>query len=498
MRTLLFITILFAVNGRAQVTGSSNSSTLGRGTGTAVNIDYFSLATNPSNLGWQSRFYKHKFAFKIFDFSVLAATPVTPRYLYNSAMDGNIINKTVVESFYSYKDGGVGFDTTFSVEGRYELRDLLMKQSSLRYNRILVGASYVTKSHGTFAVQISNEINGSIQLSERTANMLTLGKVNPYFDSLVLSTGEVIANNSAAYTNETLGKVVHAFSNDSLTIGEQLDGSYFKGMKTRNFSIGWGNAYKEVIPGWETFIGVTLNIIQGQEFYDWESKDGEFYMRIASAGVVENTSRMKNPGLGTSVNLGVSFLKSEQFILGVSINNLGFIRWRDQGESSTSEYNSVNDKNMFHYPFGTSKDMSFYDQWVESNMFIATSPIENYEEGGTFTSATASTVNLGAQWKLNKAVSFSSDIIVPLNPNAVGSIRSPYFSLGAQATARLIGVSAGINSNFNKLNVPLGITFGSVYSAVSFTIATNDFTVLFQEGRTKNYSLSAGVVWRLF
>lgn len=498
MRTILFAAVLFAANAHAQVTGSSNSSTLGSGTGTSVSIDYFALATNPSNLGWQSRFYNHKLAFKVFDFSVLAATPVTPRYLYNSAMNGNIVNKTLVESFYSYKDGGAGFDTTFLLDDRYELRDLLTKQSSLRYNRILVGASYVTKSHGTFAVQISNQINGTIQLSERTANMLTLGKTNPYFDSLVLSTGEVIANNSSAYTNETLGKVVHAFSNDSLTIGEQLDGSYFKGMRTRNFSIGWGNGYKSFVPGWETFIGATLNIIQGQQFYDWESKDGEFYMRNAKDGIVENTLRMKNPGLGASVNLGLSFLKTEQLIVGVSINNLGFIRWKDQGESSTSEYNSVNDKNMFHYPFGTSKDMSFYDQWGESNMFIAASPIDNYEESGSFTSFTASTVNLGAQWKLNKAISFSSDVIVPLNPNAVGSIRSPYFSLGAQAATRVIGISVGVNNNFNKLNIPLGITFGSVYSALSFTVATNDFVVLFQDKGTRNNSLAVGMVWRLF
>lgn len=497
-----YIIPLFLIIGQlsfAQVTFNGNSNTLGRGTGVSASIDYFAVNTNPSNLGWQSKYYAHKLAFKIFDFTTLAASPVSPRYAVNMAMDQNLPSKTILEIVFSYDDEFT-FDTTFPVQDRLEMRDMLMQSSTLKFNRILFGASYTSPNHGTFAIQVNNEITGSVRLSENTANLFMLGKINPYFDSLVLQSGQVIANDPMYYTNDILTQISHAFSNDTLTIGQQLDGSYFKGMRTRNYSMGWGKGFQLPVSGWETYLGATLNLIEGQEYYDWYAKDGDFFMKNVDNGRLGSSEVLRNPGFGTSVGVGVSFIKNDKWILGASLNNVGFIRWREKDPASVLMYNSVNDTNMFHYPFGTSDKESFYDQLYDANMAISLSPVgTNYLESGRFTSATAANLSLGAQWRVNRGIAFSSDLIVPLNPNAVGSYRFPYFALGAEVTSGTIGISSGINTNFNALNVPVGLTFGSLYSRLLFTLATNNILVLFQDNnKMRNNSLAVGMTWRLF
>jgi hypothetical protein len=493
MRILLFIFLTGTGTTWGQLTFSGSSNSLGRGTSVSTSIDFFALNTNPSNLGWQSRFYDHKLSFKVFDLSVMTSTPVTIRGSLRAGLEGHTPMATVPDVFWSYWEGP-RHDTTFTLEDRLETRDLLTRRSSLKYSRSILGASYTTENYGTFAVQVNTEITGTIQLSERTANLFMLGKINPYFDSLVLSSGEVIANNPSNYSNDTLYQIVHAFSNDTLTVGQQLEGSYFKGMHTRNYSFGWGNTYTTLIPGWETTIGATINFIEGLEYYRWETRNEEFYLQNANGGNQNLSGIYRHPGYGTSVSLGMSLIRNDKFIVGASLNNLGFIRWKGRRGVVVAEYNSVNDKTPFDYPFGTSKYTSYYDQWNQANLYLSSG--KNYEEGGSFTTATAANLSLGAQWRASRFVALSSDIVLPVNPNAVGSYRYAYLAFGTELTLKGIGISAGINNNFNRLNVPCGITFGSIRSRAAFTLATGDLLSYLRGRGVNNLSLSAGLTLR--
>ncbi len=495
MRLILLLILIGGNQAFGQLSFSGNSNNTGRGTSVSNSIDYFCLNTNPSNLGWQSKYYKHKLSFKVIDITAYSASPVTARYLINTATDKNSLPPALIrESLESYKDN-VPFDTLWTVDDRLETRDILTEQSSLKFNRVWFAGSYTSEHYGTFAVQVNTEFNASFKLSENIANLFVLGKINPYFDSLVLASGDVIANDRLNYSNDTLSQIVHAFSNDTLTIGQQLDGSYFKSIYSRNYSFGWGNSYKMLIPGWETYIGATVNFIEGIRYVDWHTKDNVFYLQDAGEQSQEHTKFSRKISNGVSVNLGMSFIKNDKFILGASINNLGFMHWQQRKFSRTMEYNSLDDSTMFNYPFGVSKDKPFYDQWAEANIFIKAS--ENYSEGSTFNTATAANFSLGSHWKPYPFLSLSSDIILPLNPNAVGSYRIPYVAFGAELTNGAVGLSTGINNNFGAVNVPIGLTFGSLNSLVSFTIATNNILNYFQDNHLKINTVSAGCVVRL-
>lgn len=495
MKYILFTFLLGTCTAFGQLTFSGNSNSMGRGTSVSSSIDYFSLNTNPSNLGWQSKFYNHHLSFKVIDYSGFSASPVTARYLINTATEKNSIPPILIwESLESYKDN-VPFDTLWTINDRLEARDLVTERSTLKFNRVLFGGSYQSPNHGTFAVQVNTEFNASFELSENIANLFFLGKINPYFDSLVLASGDVIANDPAYYSNDTLFQIAHAFSNDTLTIGQQLEGSYFKSIYTRNYSFGWGNSYKALLLGWETYIGATINFIEGLRYVDWHTEDNVFYLKDAGRSELQYTQFSRKISNGASVNLGISFIKNDKFILGASINNLGFMHWKAGKYSRTMEYNSLDDSSMFNYAYGVSKDKPFLDQWKEANIFIAAS--ENYSEGTTFNTATAANFSLGSQWKPYSFLSLSSDIVLPLNPNAVGSYQIPYLAFGAEFTNGAIGLSTGINNNFGRANVPLGLTFGSLNSQVTFTIATNNILNYFQENHLKINTASVGCTVRL-
>jgi hypothetical protein len=304
----------------------------------------------------------------------------------------------------------------------------------------------------------------------------------------------VVANQPSSYSNDTLAQIVHAFSNDTLTVGQQLNGSHFKALRTRNYSFGWGKDFKVLIPGWATYIGATFNFIEGQAYASWETRDNEFYLQSAKRVKRVNSDTFRNAGYGASVNLAMSLVKNDKLILGASLNNLGFIRWGGKLAGGATKYNSRDEKNVFDYPFGTSKYTSFYDQWAEANIYISTG--ENYEETGRFTTATAANLSLGSQWRVSRMFSLSSDVILPLNPRAVGNYRHPYVSLGAELVLKGIGFSTGVNNNFDQLNVPFGLTFGSIYSRCAFTLATNNLLNYFVDNTIKNNTLSAGMTLR--
>jgi Family of unknown function (DUF5723) len=494
--TYIFLSLSFCVN--AQINFSGSSTSFGRATSVATNIDYFALNTNPSNLGWQSKFYPHRFSINIFERSLMTysslnipfAVELVDRNITGVDESFSIPISSIAEVFWSYSEN-IPFDTLNTLEDRLKFKEILEGRNAIKYNRTLVGASFRTEKNGTFALQINDEIVGEIQFSQHLANLFTLGKINPYFDSLVLSSGQVVANDPALYTNAFLQDIVHAFSNDTLTIGEQLDGSRVKILNTRNYTLGWGNQYKTIFPNWETYIGANINIIEGKNIVDWETIDNEFYMRNAQHSDVSNSRGQKNSGFGLSTSLSASFLKKDKWILGVSLNNIGFINWRSSKKNAIVDYNSLNENNVFDYAFGTQKNLSFYDQWAEANLYLSSG--KNYTEVGSFTTATAANLSLGAQWMANRFISLSSDLILPINSKAIGSYQTPYIAFGADFLFSKIGFSTGINNNFDQLNVPFGLHFGSIKSRLVFTLSTMDLLNYFEGKNMQNVTIATGM-----
>ena len=495
--------MLITVKSFGQLNMPPNSYSAGLGTSITTNIDFAALLSNPSNLGWQHNYYKHQFSFKIFDVSGSYYSPVNANYILNEVVDADLMNdeltvktpfNTVGEILWSYNTKDFRHDTVFTLKERADMSKRLQEKSALSFNRVLFGASYVSPGHGTFAVQVSNEVYSNIQLSANAANLLLLGKVNPYFDSLVLANGTVIPNTYPSVSNDTLSQIVHAFSNNPITVGQQLNGSLFQFMKTRNFTFGWGNTYKELFAGWQTYIGASINFIQGGVYQDWKTIDNEFYMRDASEVTVENTNKKRSPGKGLSLTFGLSLIKNEKLILGASVRNLGGIRWKYSEENGVIDYNSKDDKLVFDYFFGASPDVSFDDQWAQSNLFISKGT--NYTEKGKFYTATPATFAIGAKYLVAKPFYVSLDVITPIVQSVVGSMETVYAALGLELELNKFGLTTGINNNFGQFNVPFGITFGSKKSRFTFNISTFDLANYFRGKEMENLTIGAGLVYR--
>lgn len=495
------LTLLNWNNVSAQINFSGSAFSFGRGTSVSTAIDYFALNSNPSNLGWQSQFYAHKFSFKIWDGSLMVKSKFTDNLganLRGFASGGSSLPlpgiKPIGEISWSY-DESIPHDTLLTLDNRLTVRDYLTDRNEVKFNRTLFAGSYHHDKWGTFAIQVNNEIVGSLKFSQNLASLFTLGKVNPYFDSLVLSSGAVIANDPSLYTNSMLVDVVHAFSTDTLTFGEQATGSEIRLIKTRNYSLGWGNEVKQLFPNWQTFIGANLNVIAGNYFIDMVAKDNEFFWRGAGTSKnVGNSRGFHNPGYGASGSFGMSLIKEKKWILGASLNNLGFIHWRSTNYVTTTEYNSLNEENLFDYPFGTSKDTSYYDQWAAAGLYLSEG--ENYQEGGRFTTATASNLSLGGQWKANRHIALSADVILPIIPKAIGSYRTIYLAVGTEFEFAHFALSMGMNNNFQQFNLPVGVTFGGLNSMVACTISTMNVLGFFQSTETSTKALAAGLVFR--
>lgn len=93
----------------------------------------------------------------------------------------------------------------------------------------------------------------------------------------------------------------------------------------------------------------------------------------------------------------------------------------------------------------------------------------------------------------NRFISLSSDLILPINSKAIGSYQTPYIAFGADFLFSKIGFSTGINNNFDQLNVPFGLHFGSVKSRLVFTLSTMDLLNYFEGKNMQNITIATGM-----
>lgn len=470
----------------------------GLGTATCTSIDYNALRTNPSNLGWQSKFYKHQFSFKIYDLNGSLYSPVNVSFFKNNLLpfDEKLenLNNAFSEITESYEDNA-RFDTTFTLNERLSWSNALQNKTAIQYHTILFGASYVSPKYGTFAIQVSNDFFFQFQCSKDIADLFTLGKANPYFDSLVLSNGTVIPNNYPNLSNDTLNDVVHAWSTQPKTIGQMMNGTNITLLHTRYYSFGWGKTFKTIVPGWQTYLGSTLNFIQGRKMHDVRVINNEYYYRNTSAVNFNQSDFKQSPGAGASINLGLTLIKDDKWFIGASLNNLGFIRWHDTKNSEVSSYNSTTDFEVFDQTFGKSPTTSFFNQWFFMKLGIKDS--KDFNDSVRFTTPTAANFSFGGKRIFNQYLTASGDFVLPINKYAIGNLQQPYVAAGIECDLKYIGITVGVNNHFSQFNLPFGLSFGSRKAKYSFTLSTYDLVNYFEKQNMQNITIAGSFVIRL-
>lgn len=496
------ILLLVAFGATAQLSFSGDYHSMGRGANNSFNIDNASLNTNPSNLGWQSKYYEHKLSINFRDYGFASYSPLLSNSVrkffkanrYDSIPAGAARAPLTLPSELFNGDVEQGrYDTLMPRYERQDIKTALMKDNIFRSSSTLFGFTYVTPSSGTFSVQVGTEFTGRFNISDNLSDLWVFGKTASYFDTLVLADGKKLPNDSVYYENHILYDVVHAFSNDTLTLAEQLDGTQIEFIGTRNYTVGWGQEINSNINNATLFVGANLNIIEGLSYFKFDSFDDAVQIDVATSSTIND--RRTNAGMGSSVSFGATMIKNDSWFMSAGVNNLGAIRWTQRKEGVSLSYDSESGEGFFKYPFGTDKFIQFDDQWDDAGVSLINDST-SAEQNVSFTRATAANASLGTKYRFNEYFSVGGDFIMPLNRKAVGSLTQYYASAAAEMSFRKFGMFSGVNNYNGQLNVPLGFSFGGPDTMIEMGFAVSDLLGYFRQASDITFSFSIGSVFR--
>lgn len=499
-KTLIILSTLCTFQGTAQLVHNGDYRSMGMGAGYMYSIDDATLNTNPSMLGWQSSTFAHRFSINFEDQYFKSASPLADHVLSEtfgnfdiSADDGGLYLRhlnVVFEAFDSY-DGGeyTTYDTLVSRDSRAGFKDALEKNNTFKWRNTIVGATYVSKNYGTFSFNVSKETTFRSNISSSFADLLSFGKTASYFDTLVLIDGTHVANEEANYQNDILSQAFFAFSNDSMTFQDLIDGSNFEFIQTRNHSFGWGNEVATKKENVRLFVGGNLNLIEGITYFDLDATHGGF--SIASFSKVDlPRAPYKNAGFGASFSASGTLLLGEKWMFSTGVNNLGLMRWRD-GRYSEPGQNST----FEHYMYGVSDTKYFNQQIDESNFY------SNFEPDGSDSTvfvSTPSNTYVGIRRNFGKVFSAGLDLITPMDKSAPGSMDHAFIGVNYQLAFTKFTFFGGFNNGDNgQAAMPIGLSFGSHRSKWEFGLSVSDLLGYFSKDKTNNISAGFGLKYRI-
>jgi len=500
--SLAILLLIVCLRGINQTSYTGNAFSVGSGCGAAFNIDDNALNTNTSNLGWQSQFSDHKLSVSLQETNLASFSPVVSysvrkffqasRYDSLTGSEARAPLSLPRESFFGGNDS-VTYDTLVHYSQRLELKEALMKNNQFKFNTTDIGFTVVTPASGTFSVHVGREFSGKFRISDNLSDLWVLGKIAPYYDTLVLYDGKKLPNDSTFYENHILHEVAHAYSADSVSLADQLDDTEVAYMSVRNYTLGWGSVFNSPFAGFDLYLGGNINLIEGLGYFHFYGQDGIINVDLAGSNVING--RRANAGMGASLSFGGTLVKNNKLFLSMAINNIGAIRWSERKGGTSALFDSENDTGFFAYPFGTNNYFQFNDQWEEAGINIANGTTVG-TSGVSFWRATAGNLTLGSKILAGNHFAFGGDAIIPINGRALGGYEHAYIAAAAQMYFNKFGMTSGVN-NFNQaLNIPLGFTFGSQATQIEFTLSTADVLAYFKKDNDLSFSLAFGTKFR--
>jgi hypothetical protein len=515
MRLTIIIIIGFIANlanGQQSLNGDYKS--LGTSGGYMFNIDDAAILTNPSLLGWQKDNFEHKMAINFADYWGAAYSPLASFAAKDFFdRDINFINEENMDLLDTYPLIFVtwdemlstndyltipNYDTLVTRTSREGLKQSLMLNNSIKYNKTILGFTYISQNVGTFSFKINEETNVTTKLSEKFADLWAYGKTSSYFDTLIMYDGSHLANNSNSYQNSKLDSIYSAFSNDSLKIYQIMDGSYFNLMQTRKYSVGWGNTYKSKYDNIKLYTGATFNFIEGLNYMQIINNDDEIIVAKFGSGKLPK-SKFGNAGLGASIGFSGTAVYKEKWMISAGINNLGFINWKLKNQNREGSYgvysNGIDNKQYANYYYGSSKTLTFQDQLADAG-FNWKAVNADYGRASIFR-ATPTNFHLGIRYLPWKTFSIGWNMVTPINKQAVGSMKSTLLAFTYKAIFKKFSVFGGVNNMNKTISVPFGFSIGSSRSKWEIGFSVSDLYGFFNEDLDNNFSGGVGLKYRI-
>ncbi|PIY07637.1 MAG: hypothetical protein COZ18_16410 [Flexibacter sp. CG_4_10_14_3_um_filter_32_15] len=469
------------------------------GVATTFATDYQAIGVNPANLAIRKSFRDPKITFGFLEGNIGFFTE-------------NITFGQILKSYFP-KLYGQNYQLTYS-EKEQAARNLTNTPISATINATLFGVHFSSEKFGGFAFSIRDRLDFYSKTNSTLSEILFLGQNASYFTNLLLSNGDIIPNNSDVSPAQR-DQVVFGFRNqeDSLfNYGTIMNNSTIQMLWTREYNFAYG---AKIVDSYDVqvFAGIGGRYISGISLINLEAQNNEFISQtiaLSPSFPVEGFdipsptnvgyqpkkgfSRFALPkpiGNGYGIDVGINVVVKRNLYVGAALVNYGKMSW------------TGNVYNLTDGVLAQTQGVGF-----DNYNFITYSP-ETFQLGGEgsalswegseqFDDDLPAMARVGASYEFFKTAHLGFDVLVPINPDAPGSLASNLYAIGGDLRLNKLltissGVSTGGNQEFN-INIPFGIMYNARRGHYEAGLSTQDISSFIGdiEGGGNNISFALG------
>jgi hypothetical protein len=458
--------------------GLSLFGNTGRASATTFVMDYQAIGINPANLGWEWRFKDKHLALGLAEGSY---------GVYSDALSRDDIRQRMFNSDFRFTDE----------ERDQAVANFTDAGATINVDVMALGACWSNERIGGFAFQARDRLQVSARMGSRMADLVFKGSSADVFDLLVLATGDTVSN-YAGMSPDSLALVVLGIATEPQILGQVLDGTEAGFLWYREFNFSYGrwlvrNDDLEIDAGiglkYLLGIGVIDMRAEGGGLSGFSSLSPDFQIDYQTGSFLPGArfsfgdlAFPRSVGKGFGVDLGLAARINGTWKLGLSVTDLGSIRW------SGDAYEASNGSLVEMAATG----LENYDLINGLDDFLINGGLLEWEEAAERSLPLASTARIGLGKLVGDRVELGTDLLLPLN-QAVGSLESPAWGLGADLRPfHWLQFSTGMMAGGGQsVKVPLGLTFIVGNGTYEAGFASRDILTYFTKSNP-TVSLSMG------
>lgn len=433
--------------------------------------DYQALGINPANLNIQGP-YEKDLALGLFDLTFSFHSDI----LSKEDLRANLFGKRMSALSPSQQ-------REYAVE-------FASGSNALNSDFMSFGISKRTEKMGTFAFSIRDRFSCYSKLGQTASDILWLGFNAPYFDSLVVQTGnnlDTIANSVSIDPNSV--NIISGFTNpaNALNLSQILNGTKLNITWYREFNLGWGASIinQEDL---QLHLGASGKFLWGQGLIDVTSNGNTTTAYSSLSPVISvdyGNATTNNPtalssdawkfspvGIGFGVDLGASLLLKKHFIFNAAITDIGQINW-------TGNVYELNNQPLLQF---NSVGLESLDLFNSVNTLQGSDGLMTWQGSYSKRTTLPTTLRLGAGYDNLRWFKFGADVIAPIS-QSYAAMDKALVNIGGEITiAKWLHFQAGYSTGGNYgAKIPVGFYISRMDGAKEFGIASRDAITFFRD-----------------
>lgn len=436
----------------------------GKGASLTFATDYQAIGINPANLGWSGKYEGKKAAFGFGE----VTSSVYTRALTRTQINENFLRSP--EASFTYEDK------------RNAANAFAGEQFTANIDMRTVGFALTTAKAGGFAFHVADRLQWWSTFNQDVSEILFMGFNAPYFNKLVLVTGDTI-DNTAGLSQAQRDLVVRGLTSSPRRIKDILKDGAITHQWVREYAVAWG--YLVGTSGlWNFYTGVSARYLQGLGVMEIRS-DGNAITAYSALSpgydINYGEAALSNPstvggsgfrtvGSGFSADLGFSAEVAGKYKVGIAYTNVGSITWNGNVyEAFDEDLVSLDSRGFDNY--------NFFDQ---AQKVYGDVGVFDWKGRADKRVAMPSQFRSGASMRIKEKTEVGFDVIVPTN-KAPGNLEGVVFGVGGEvAPTPWFSVNTGVSAGgMYKVLVPFGLNFRLPSGSWEAGIATRDMPSLF-------------------